>query len=52
MICVKLQDQEYNRLSFYFDNMAEAEDLITMALKENFEISIFNAIPDNDPGVE
>lgn len=43
MIKITLSDKNYNRMAFYFNSIEEANELIILALKENYSVSIENA---------
>lgn len=45
-------EHKYNRLSFWFDDLVDAIELIDISLREGYEVKISQAIPDNDPEVE
>ena len=52
MVKVSLKDSRYNSLSFYFDTVYEADELVNMALKEGYTIVIENPTEEKENEVE
>ena len=45
-------EHKYNRLSFWFDDLNDAFELIDIGLREGYEVKVSQAVPENDPEVE